>query len=56
MEKLTQKQIIGFAFAFLLIIFGFIAVMFNKEPNVWGSFLGVGAVAFIITLFPKHWI
>ena len=53
MDKLTEKQIVGFVFSFLLIIFSFVALMFNKEVHAWGWLLATGVSSFIITLLPK---
>ena len=52
-NRLTQIQIGGFIFAFLLITFGFVSLMLNNDSDAWGWFLGTGVISFFITLFPK---
>lgn len=56
MKDLNGKQLVGFSFATALIIFAFVAMLLNREPNVWGAFLGGGVVVYLVTLFNSKFL
>ena len=56
MKDLNGKQLVGFSFATALIIFSFVAMLVNKEPEVWGAFLGGGVVVYLVTLFKSNFL